>query len=154
MESTQIDDRILLFVPNSIKASCKEIIPSLQEIVALLLFIGFPFTAEQLQLLKGCYLGPHWDCYPSQREMPPLSQRGAIAFCYLLVFMLYLASWQSAQWTSPQYCLSTQEARVTGIWQHSCTPSCQFSLNSKHCNRCNNNSHMSKPQVVTVIKTK
>lgn len=58
-----------------------DIIPSLPEIVALLLFIGFPFQAEQLWLLKGCYLGLHWDCYPAQQEMPSLSQRGAIAFC-------------------------------------------------------------------------
>lgn len=66
LESVQIDYHIPLFVRNSIKASCKEIIPSLQEIVALSLFKGFPFTAEQLQLLKGCYLGLHRDYYPSQ----------------------------------------------------------------------------------------
>lgn len=68
-------------VLNSIKRSCKEIIPSLPENVALLLFMGFLFTAKQLGLLKGCYLGPRRDCYPPLREMPSLSQRRAIAFC-------------------------------------------------------------------------
>lgn len=46
--------------------------------MALSLLTVFPFTAEQLQLLKACYLGLHWDCCPSQQEIPPLSQRGAI----------------------------------------------------------------------------
>lgn len=74
---------IPLFVPDSINVSCKEIIPLLQEIVARLLSIDFfsPFTAKRLQPLKGCYLGLHWDCYPSQRGMPPLSHRGANALC-------------------------------------------------------------------------
>lgn len=63
--------------------SRKEIIPLLQEIVAPLLSIDFepPFIAKQLQLLKGCYRGLHWDCYPSQQGMPPLSHGGADAFC-------------------------------------------------------------------------
>lgn len=44
LECTQIY-YIPLFVPDSIKVSCKEIIPLLQEIVALLLSVFFFFLA-------------------------------------------------------------------------------------------------------------
>lgn len=74
---TTINAHFPLFLNINPSASCKEIIPSLQEIVARILFRSFPFTAQQLWLLRGCYLDLNQDCYPAQQEMPPLSQRGA-----------------------------------------------------------------------------
>lgn len=62
-----------------VKTYKKERIPILQEIVALLLSMGFTFTVKQLWLLRGCYLGQNGHCYPAQQEMLPLSQRGATA---------------------------------------------------------------------------
>lgn len=80
----------------------------------MLLFVRFPFTAEQLRLLKGCYLGLHWDCYPSQREMPPLSQRGAIAFCWFTCIHAILSL--TAICSADQPTVLSGHSRGQGYW--------------------------------------
>lgn len=61
--------------------------------------------------------------------MSPLSQRGVAAFCWftcIQAILSFKAICSVAQFPNLQYCPTTQEARVTGIWWHSSSHCCRF----------------------------